>query len=64
MTKANAIQILSDRFGTYSGSFVATPSGNLIEDIMMEGDEGKTFHRFASTIVEEKHLIGLAKHYA
>jgi hypothetical protein len=30
---------------------------------MMEGDMGKTFHRFGKTIVEDSNLIGLARYY-
>ena len=50
------------------GSYVVTVTGNLIEDIMNEGDEGKTFHKFATSplpsVVEESNLIPLANHYA
>ena len=64
MTKTDAIQAMSLKYGAYLGTYVVPAcSGNLIEDIMNEGDVGKTFHRFASTpttVVEERHLIPLA----
>jgi hypothetical protein len=65
MNKTTAIEILSAHFGApYEGAFVASLSGNLIEDIMMEGNIGETFHRFGKTIVNETSLIGLAKFYS
>ena len=64
MTKAQAIDILSAQFNApYGGTFISIPSGDLIQDIMMEGDEGKTFHRFGKTIVKDSNLIGLARYY-
>jgi len=65
MTKAQAISILSAQYDApYGGTFISALSGDLIQDIMMEGDEGKTFHRFGKTVVEDSNLIPLAKHYA
>ena len=69
MNKTNAIKILSDHYqAPYVVSYVVTVTGNLIEDIMNEGNEGKTFHKFATTplpsVVEESNLIPLANHYA
>ena len=65
MNKTTAIEVLSTHFGApYEGTFVASLTGNLIEDIMMEGDIGKTFHRFGKTIVDDNDLIGLANCYA
>ena len=62
MTTDQAIQILSAAKGTYGGTFVATITGNLIEDIMMEDCIGKTFHRFGDkTIIQEHNLIPLAQ---
>lgn len=64
MTKAQAIDILSAQYDApYGGTFISALSGDLIQDIMMEGDEGKTFHRFGRTIVEDSNLIGLARYY-
>jgi hypothetical protein len=64
MTKAQAIGILSAQYDApYGGTFISALSGNLIQDIMMEGAEGKTFHRFGKTIVEDSNLIGLARYY-
>ena len=69
MNTTKAIQILSDHYqAPYVGSSVDTITGNLVEDIMNEGDEGKTFHKWATTplssVVEESNLISLAKHYS
>jgi hypothetical protein len=65
MTNTDAIRILSLEHGAYGGTYVVPAcSGNLIEDIMNEGDVGKTFHRFGGTvIVEDSSLIPLAKFY-
>jgi hypothetical protein len=64
MTKAQAIDILSAQYDApYGGTFISALSGDLIQDIMMEGNEGKTFHRFGRTIVEDSNLIGLARYY-
>jgi|LakMenEpi03Aug12_release.lakeMendotaPanAssembly.Ray.scaffolds.fasta_scaffold521561_2 hypothetical protein len=64
MTKAQAIETLSAQFNApYGGTFISALSGDLIQDIMMEGDMGKTFHRFGKTIVEDSSLIGLARYY-
>jgi hypothetical protein len=64
MTKAQAIDILSTQYDApYGGTFISALSGDLIRDIMMEGDMGKTFHRFGKTIVEDSNLIGLARYY-
>ena len=69
MNKTQAIEVLSARYGAeYKGTYtVPACSGNLIEDIMNEGSEGKTYHRWATlpmpTMVSEESLIGLAKHY-
>lgn len=68
MNKTNAIDILSAHFGaTYVGSHVIQITGNLIEDIMNEGDVGKTFHKWNTaplpTNVEDSNLIGLAEVY-
>ena len=64
MTKAQAIETLSAQFNApYGGTFISALSGNLIQDIMMEGDEGKTLHRFGKTIVKDSNLIGLARYY-
>ena len=42
-------------------------SGNLIQDIMNEGSEGKTYHRWECSplprCVEDSQLIAVAKHY-
>lgn len=65
MTKTDAIATLAAHYGApYGGSFIAAPSGDLIQDIHFEGDMGKTFHRFGTIIVESSHLIPLAAHYA
>ncbi len=69
MNTTQAITILSDHYqAPYVGSYVVTVTGNLIEDIMNEGDEGKTFHKFATSplpsVVEESNLIPLANHYS
>jgi len=64
MTIQNAIQILTNVKGEYQGTFVATPSGDLIQDIMFENDMGKTYHKFDNTIVEESNLIPLAQYYS
>jgi hypothetical protein len=68
MNKTQAISILSAQFGaTYQGSNVCQITGNLVEDIMNEGDEGKSFHKWNTlplpTTVEESNLIGLAQYY-
>ena len=68
MNKTQAISILSAQFGaTYQGSNVCQITGNLVEDIMNEGDEGKSFHKWNTlplpTTVEESNLIGLASYY-
>ena len=64
MTTAQAIETLSAQFNApYGGTFISALSGDLIQDIMMEGDMGKTFHRFGKTIVEDSNLIGLARYY-
>lgn len=70
MEKTTAIAVLSAHYdAAYLGTYVVPAcSGNLIEDIMNEGDVGKTYHQWATlpnkTLVEEKSLIPLAKHYA
>ena len=71
MNKTQAIEILSNHFGgSYLGTFVVPAvSPTLVESIMWEGDEGKTFHQWdcgnmPKHMVEESNLIGLAKHYA
>ena len=69
MNTTQAITILSDHYqAPYVGSYVVTITGNLVEDIINEGDEGKTFHKWATTplssVVEESNLISLAKHYS
>ncbi len=69
MNTTQAISILSEHYqAPYVGSYVVTITGNLIEDIMNEGDEGKTFHKWATTplssVVEESNLISLANHYS
>ena len=67
MNKTQAIEILSNHFGgSYLGTFVVPAvSPTLVESIMWEGDEGKTFHQWdCKHMVEESNLIGLAKHYA
>ncbi len=68
MNKTKAIDILSAHYGaTYQGSHVIQVTGNLIEDIMNEGDEGKTFHKWNTaplpTTVEDSNLVGLAEIY-
>ena len=68
MNKTQAIDILSTHYGaSYQGSRVIAITGNLIEDIMNEGDEGKTFHKWNTlplpTTVEDGSLIGLAEIY-
>ena len=69
MNKTQAIQILSTAFGgSYTGTEVVPAcSGNLIQDIMNEGSEGKTFHRWECSplprCVEDSQLIAVAKHY-
>ncbi len=64
MNKAQAIETLSAQFDApYGGTFISALSGDLIQDIMMEGTMGKTFHRFGKTIVEDSNLIGLARYY-
>ena len=70
MNKTTAISILTAHYdAAYQGTYVVPAcSGNLIEDIMNEGDEGKTFHQWGTSpnkiVVEESSLIPLAKHYA
>ena len=69
MNTSEAIQVLAAHYGAeYLGTHtVPACSGNLIEDIMWEGEEGKVFHQFATepkTLVGEDSLIGLAKHYS
>jgi len=71
MNKTKAIEILSTAFGgIYTGTFVVPAvSPTLVESIMWEGDEGKTFHQWdcspaPKSMVEESQLIALAKHYA
>ena len=69
MNKTQAIEVLSSRYGAeYKGTYtVPACSGDLIQDIMNEGSEGKTYHKWATlpmmTMVSEEHLIGLAKNY-
>ena len=69
MNKTQAIQILSTAFGgSYTGTEVVPAcSGNLIQDIMNEGSEGKTFHRWECQplprCVEDSQLIAVAQHY-
>ena len=68
MNKTKAIDILSAHYGaTYQGSNVIQVTGDLITDIMNEGDEGKTFHKWNTlplpTTVEDGSLIGLAEIY-
>ena len=68
MNKTKAIDILYAHYGaTYQGSHVCQVTGNLIEDIMNEGSEGKTFHKWNTlplpTTVEDGSLIGLAEIY-
>ena len=70
MEKTKAIEILSAHFGAeYLGTYtVPACSGNLIQDIMNEGNEGKVLHQWATaplkTTVAEDSLVGLARHYA
>ena len=69
MTNTQAIEILSTHFDSeFLGSYVVKHTGNLIEDIMNEGDEGKTFYKWATsplkTVVSEDNLKGLAKCYS
>jgi len=70
MEKNKAIEILTAHYGgSYVGTFVVPAvSPTLVESIMWEGDEGKTFHKWECDpnpiMVEESNLIGLAKHYA
>ena len=68
MNKTQSISILKARFGAdYLGAYKIAHTGNLIEDIMNEGDEGKIFHRFATlpmpTIVSDENLQTLAAGY-
>ena len=69
MDKTQAIEILSTAFGgSYTGTEVVPAcSGNLIQDIMNEGSEGKTFHRWECQplprCVEDSQLIAVAQHY-
>ena len=64
MTKAQAIETLSAHYDApYDGTFLSALSGDLIQDIMWEGDLGKVFHCFGKTIVEDSNLIGLARYY-
>ena len=69
MNKTQAIQILSTAFGgSYTGTEVVPAcSGDLIQDIMNEGSEGKTYHRWECQplprCVEDSQLIAVAKHY-
>ena len=69
MNKTQAIQILSTAFGgSYTGTEVVPAcSGNLIQDIMNEGSEGKTYHRWECQplprCVEDSQLIAVAQHY-
>tara|TARA_Y100001937_G_scaffold120891_1_gene178787 strand:+ start:1867 stop:2166 length:300 start_codon:yes stop_codon:yes gene_type:complete len=69
MNKTQAIEILSTAFGgSYTGTEVVPAcSGNLIQDIMNEGSEGKTYHRWECQplprCVEDSQLIAVAQHY-
>ena len=69
MNKTQAIEILSTAFGgSYTGTEVVPAcSGNLIQDIMNEGSEGKTYHRWECSplprCVEDSQLIAVAQHY-
>ena len=69
MNKTQAIEILSTAFGgSYTGTQVVPAcSGNLIQDIMNEGSEGKTYHRWECSplprCVEDSQLIAVAQHY-
>jgi len=53
MNKAQAIQILSAAFGAYRGT--CRP------DFTTPQERGMVWHRFGSTIIEERNLLGLAK---
>jgi hypothetical protein len=69
MTNIQAISILTSHFDCeYLGSYKVVHTGNLIEDIMNEGDEGKTFHQWATlplkTVVSEDNLAGLASYHS
>lgn len=71
MEKTQAIETLSTAFGgTYLGTWVVPAvSPTLVESIMWEGDEGKTFHQWDCSpmpkrMVEDSQVIGLAKHWA
>ena len=70
MNKTQAIEILTAAFGgPYVGpEVIPACSGDLIQDIMNEGSEGKTFHKWQCQplprCVEDSQLIALAKHYA
>ena len=62
MTQAQAIETLSAQYDApYGGTFTAALSGNLIQDIMWEGDLGKVYHRFGKNIVSDANLIALAQ---
>jgi len=69
MTNTQAISILTSHFDSeYLGSYEVVHTGNLVEDIMNEGDEGKTFHQWATlplkTVVSADNLAGLAAYYS
>ena len=62
MTQAQAIETLSAQYDApYGGTFLSALSGNLIENIMWEGDLGKVYHRFGKNIVSDANLIALAQ---
>lgn len=62
MTIEQAIRILAAAHGSYQGTRAVEYTGNLIEDIMNEGDIGETFHWFGErTRIREHDLIPLAK---
>jgi len=64
MNKTQAIDILSAQYGAaYEGTWVARPSGDLIQDIYFENEMGQTYHIFGKNMVEDSQLIALAKHY-
>ena len=62
MTFEQAIQILSREHGEHQGTWtVPAVSPTLVESIMWEGQEGKTFHRFGKTLIATENVIGLAE---
>jgi len=64
MDKTTALKVLSKHYNApYEGTFTSATSGDLIHDIMWEGEMGNTYHRWGKFIVEDSNVIPLAQHY-